>query len=377
MEGWLIVAGDLVRHGGMDRANLELARYLAVTEAVQVVAHRVDEELMAMPRVRVERVPRPWGRELLGQPLLARQGRRWAERLSRQGYRVIVNGANCDWPDVNWVHCVHNAYAAPLAGGPWQQLKIRLVHRRECRRERRVIGGARVVVCNSRRTAAAVQRYIGVPPERLRVVYLGIDPQEFPPVTAAERREMRRKLQWEERPWAVFVGQLGNRIKGFDLLYAAWQQLCQEPGWDANLAVVGTGPSLSAWKQRATAEGLGQRIRFLGFRPDVPAVLAAADLLVAPSRYDAYGLAVHEAVCRGLPVIVSAAMGISERFPPELDEWIVHQFDSPAELVERLRQWRSRLEDAAERFRPLAEQLRAYSWAEMARDFRRAVLEGT
>ncbi len=377
MAGWLIVAGDLVRHGGMDRANLELARFLAASEPVQVVAHRVDAELAAMPGVRVERVPRPWGRHLWGWPLLAWRGRRWAERLSREGYRVIVNGANCDWPDINWVHCVHNAYAAPATGGPWQRLKVLLMHRRECRRERRVIGAARVVVCNSRRTAADVQRYLGVPPERVRVVYLGIDPQEFPPVTAAERAEMRRKLQWEERPWAVFVGQLGNRIKGLDLLYAAWRQLCQEPGWDANLAVVGTGPTLAAWQRRAVAEGLDQRIRFLGFRPDVPAVLAAADLLVAPSRYDAYGLAVHEAVCRGLPVIVSAAMGISERFPPELAEWIVQKLDSPEELAERLRQWRSRLEDAAGRFRPLAEQLRAYSWADMARDFRRAVREGT
>ena len=42
------------------------------------------------------------------------------------------------------------------------------------------------------------------------------------------------------------------------------------------------------------------------FRGDVATVIAAADVLVHPARYEAYGLGVHEAICRGVPAIVTA-----------------------------------------------------------------------
>ncbi|MDK2408772.1 glycosyltransferase [Aphanizomenon sp. PH219] len=54
-------------------------------------------------------------------------------------------------------------------------------------------------------------------------------------------------------------------------------------------------------------------INFLGFRADVPNLLRAADCLVAPTRYEAYDLGVHEALCCGLPAIVSADAGVDER----------------------------------------------------------------
>ena len=116
--------------------------------------------------------------------------------------------------------------------------------------------------------------------------------------------DVRKSLGLADRPWVGFVGQLGNRVKGFDTLYAAWRQLCQRPEWDANLLVVGSGAELPAWQARATADGLAERIAFLGFRSNVSAALAACDAVAHPTRYDAYGLGVHEALCRGLPAIV-------------------------------------------------------------------------
>ena len=56
----------------------------------------------------------------------------------------------------------------------------------------------------------------------------------------------------------------------------------------------------------------------LGYCRDVVDLMAAADLLVHPARYEAYGLAVHEALCCGVPVIVSSAAGIAERMPANL-----------------------------------------------------------
>jgi glycosyltransferase involved in cell wall biosynthesis len=61
----------------------------------------------------------------------------------------------------------------------------------------------------------------------------------------------------------------------------------------------------------------GDRVRFLGFRTDVPEIPSALDGLVHP-RYEAAGLSVHEALCRGLPAIVTACAGVAERYPADL-----------------------------------------------------------
>ena len=54
------------------------------------------------------------------------------------------------------------------------------------------------------------------------------------------------------------------------------------------MIVVGQGAELPAWRRRATEAGVGHRIRFAGFRTDVPQILAALDGLVHPARYEAY-----------------------------------------------------------------------------------------
>ena len=236
--------------------------------------------------------------------------------------------------------------------------------------------GARVVVCNSRRTAADVVNRVGVEPDRVRVVYLGVDVSRFSPVTQTERTAARLQLGWDERPWVGFVGQLGNRVKGFDTLYAAWRELCRDPRWDANMAAVGGGADLPKWKAQAATDGLACRIRFLGYRTDVPDILAGCDALAHPARYDAYGMAVHEAICRGLPIVVSSAAGVSERFPSELADLIVPAPEDAGGLADRLWAWRRDLEAWPARVAGLGAALRAYTWDDMAAEFVAAVGEG-
>ena len=114
--GYALVSGDFVKTGGMDRANYALASYLARRgHPVHLVAHRADDDLMGQGPVAFHRVPKPLGSYLLAEPLLDRAGRRWAARVASAGGRVVVNGGNCAWGDVNWVHYVHAAW--PPRGG--------------------------------------------------------------------------------------------------------------------------------------------------------------------------------------------------------------------------------------------------------------------
>jgi glycosyltransferase involved in cell wall biosynthesis len=147
---------------------------------------------------------------------------------------------------------------------------------------------------------------------------------------------------------------------------AAWAALAGGGDWDLDLAVVGRGSEAAAWEERARAAGLGARCRFLGFRRDVPRLLAASDVLVAPTRYEAYGLGVQEALARGLPALVSAAAGVAERYPRELAALLVQDPNSAEELAARLRNWRAQAEALAPEVRALGARLRARTWDAMA-----------
>jgi glycosyltransferase involved in cell wall biosynthesis len=367
MRTWVLVTGDVTPWGGMDCANHALAAYLGRQEGTEVhlVTHRAADDLLALPSMRLHLVPRPRGSHLLGMPLLARTGRRWARRLAAErGARVIVNGGNCPWDDINWVHYVHAAWAPRAAASLVRRAKAGVLHRYDRAAERSIVPRARIVIANSERTRADVIERLGVPPERVRTVYYGTDSERFRPIGAAERAEARARLGWtDERPAVAFVGALGDRRKGFDTLFAAWRALADEQGWDARLVVVGAGAELDAWRARARAAGLGDSVVFLGFRDDVPTILAACDLLVSPTRYEAYGLNVHEALCRGLPALVSASAGVAERVPAGLRERLL--LDDPedaAALASRLRAWHCAPEAYRAAVAPLGQALRARTW---------------
>ena len=161
---WLIVAGDLTPLGGMDAANLALARYLASRDEIHLVTHRAWPDLAALPNVTVHRVWRPFGWHLLGAPLLSRTGQRVWRRLGTSNAQAIVNGGNCPIAGVNWVHYLHAADAPSSAGSLARRAKAALTRRRDLTAERAALRAARVVICNSRRTRDDVIQYVGVDP---------------------------------------------------------------------------------------------------------------------------------------------------------------------------------------------------------------------
>jgi glycosyltransferase involved in cell wall biosynthesis len=207
----------------------------------------------------------------------------------------------------------------------------------------------------------------GVEPSRAHVVYYGCDPVRFSAVGAADCTRAKTALGLSlDRPLVGFVGALGDRRKGFDTVFTAWTELCRRRAWDADLIVVGFGAELPDWQRRARDAGLHDRIHFTGERRDMPDVFAALDALVHPARYEAYGLSVHEALCRGVPALVSASAGVAEQYPQTLSELLIESPDDPVELFERLSTWRCN----SERFRslvvPLSEKLRLRTWDDMA-----------
>jgi glycosyltransferase involved in cell wall biosynthesis len=225
------------------------------------------------------------------------------------------------------------------------------------------------VISNSERTSGEIVEYFGVDPSRVHTVYLGADP-EWGLVTPDERAAGRHALQLgESRTLAAFVGGLGfDHRKGFDMLFEAWKRLCAKPGWDVDLLVAGSGPALPIWRNAVLQSGLSERIHLLGFSNQVKSVLAAVDLLVSPVRYEAYGLNVQEAICRGIPAMVSRSAGVAERYGSEFAPMLIRDPENVDELVQSLLSWRSKKEEWGARFRPFGDRLRSRSWHDTAAD---------
>jgi glycosyltransferase involved in cell wall biosynthesis len=310
---------------------------------------------------------RPLDRHLLGSPLLSRAGEQLWSRLKARGARGVVNGGNCVLPATNWVHYVHAAYEPQVAAAGVRRTRARYAHRRDLDAERRALREAHLIICNSRRTRADVIERVGVDQRRVRVVYYGTDTSSFGYATDAERTSARTTLMGGgTRPLVGFVGALGDRRKAFDTLFEAFTTLARRPRWDADLVVIGSGNELPAWRKRAAAAGLADRVRFLGFRSDVPALLAGLDGLVHPARYEAYGLAVHEAICRGVPALVNRTAGVAELYPGELADLLIDDPDDVHELAERLVRWRENLDRVRRMVAPFSASLASRSWDRMA-----------
>jgi glycosyltransferase involved in cell wall biosynthesis len=126
---------------------------------------------------------------------------------------------------------------------------------------------------------------------------------------AAEADAVRKELTGGTgRPIVLAVGRLAEQKDFASLIDAArqWTDLDPVP----LLAIAGTGPLAESLAERAAP--LGPAVRFLGPRPDVPFLLAAAGVFVLPSRWEGQPLILQEALAAGCRIVASRAGGIPD-----------------------------------------------------------------
>ncbi|MBX6330718.1 MAG: glycosyltransferase [Gemmatimonadaceae bacterium] len=133
------------------------------------------------------------------------------------------------------------------------------------------------------------------------------------PFRAGERAPLRRALAVRDDDLLlVAVGNL-YPVKGHAVLLRALATLHREHAdlrW--RLAIAGRGEEESALRAAAEREGIADRVHLLGYRGDVPDILAAADAFVMPSLSEGLPLALVEAMSASLPIVASDVGGIPE-----------------------------------------------------------------
>jgi glycogen synthase len=169
--------------------------------------------------------------------------------------------------------------------------------------ERRGMNAASAVICVSRMTAAvAVERY-GVKPEKIAVVYNGVD-----------TRPRRRSTSRRNRPEKVvlFLGRLTMQ-KGPEYFLAVAKKVLTLMD-NVKFIVAGSGDRFHSTVNQAAEMGIGHKVLFTGFLrgDDVARVFGMADVYVMPSVTEPFGIAPLEAISHGVPVIISKSSGVSE-----------------------------------------------------------------
>lgn len=209
-------------------------------------------------------------------------------RAAAFGVRPIVT---------TWQNAWYEPQATNEFGGPKRRQLMRLLDAVSGRFDRHVIAVSEHVASH---TAAQLH----VPSDRVSVIYNAVEPARYEPLDAAVLERTRRELgvRGSERV-LLTVGRLVPQKGQIDLILAMPSILRRVP--DAVLLIAGEGPLRDELRAQVGALELGDRVRLLGARGDVPALLQIADLFLFPSRYEGLSVALVEALSNGLPVVAS------------------------------------------------------------------------
>jgi glycosyltransferase involved in cell wall biosynthesis len=243
----------------------------------------------------------------LSRPWTVWQARRRLSRLlTRERFDAVI--CHSCWPHVVfgpgvrrrglplvfWAHDAH-------AGKHWLE--------RRARRTR-----PDLVLANSRFTQAAVPNlFAGV---RSEVLYLPVPAPDFAD-RERHRRRLREELQTPADATVIIQASRLERWKGHTQFLEALARLRHLAGWVCWVTGGAQRPQEEAYlaelRDLADGLGLGDRVRFLGQRNDVPRLLAAADIHCQPNMGpEPFGIAFVEALHAGLPVVTTALGGALE-----------------------------------------------------------------
>jgi len=157
------------------------------------------------------------------------------------------------------------------------------------------------IITVSQESARAITEAFGVPPEKIRVVYNGLDTKEFAPLPG-----------WPKKPNSlIFVGNSEDRKKGLLYLLQALRLLPEE----VTLTVVDGGAPHRSFAPLLTEKyKIGHRVHFTGkIGPgELARLYCSAEIAVVPSLYEGFGFPAAEAMACELPVVACAAGALPE-----------------------------------------------------------------
>ena len=315
----LIIARPFVFHGGVEQATAGLVAALVEHGyEVHLLSPRGQAPMRGVTLHALPLPPLPSAARVLAMAMSARLA------VARGSWDVVQSHERTLRQDVYRAgEGCHRAYLTSEDRGKSRGLYHRIV----LALERRVFAQTPQIVAIAKIGRSEIANLYGVPPERLAVVYNGVDLGRFHPANRSRfRGDARAEAGLPSSAFtALFVGS-GFARKG---LATAIEAIAAFPDRESRLVVVGKGDP-QPYQAIAARSGVGARIVWLGARSDLERWYAAADIVVLPSRYEPFGNVHLEALASGLPVVASARAGGAEVITEGVNGAVVDPVDSRA-----------------------------------------------
>lgn len=166
-------------------------------------------------------------------------------------------------------------------------------------------------VCVSQAVAEYSENIAGLPRQKLHVIHNGIDVERF---AGTQPMDLISLGVPPQRRVITFVGRLDAQ-KGLGwLLHLASRVFLKFPQHD--LMIVGHGPAQDVLQKVVDELRIRERVHFVGWRSNIPAILAASDVLVLPSQWEGMPNVLLEAMAAAKPVVASNVEGVGEILGP-------------------------------------------------------------
>jgi glycosyltransferase involved in cell wall biosynthesis len=170
-------------------------------------------------------------------------------------------------------------------------------------------------------TARRLEALFGWPRERIAVVHNGI---RLPSNPVPADPDLRAELLRGQRAIVLVPARL-DPLKGHEFLLKAARTL-----EGVQVVLAGDGPERARLEGLVDELALTERVSFLGFRDDMPRLLASADVVVLPSLAEGLPLSLLEAMAAGTPVVATAIGGTDEAIEDGVTGLLVPPSDVPA-----------------------------------------------
>ncbi len=296
----------LVRNGGLETRLLNYIRYFAEAgHQITVVVCKVDASIplpkgVAVRQVRLKWVPKPLRLYFLDRAL--------RHIILPSDFDLSISMGRTSHQDMVVCPGTHLGYLRALGKRFWSPMDWLNVHM-----DRLAYARSKVILAASEMMAEEMRELYGVPAEKIRVLHPPADVGRFHPAGKSERQAWRERHGFSPERRSLLLLTTGNRLKGYAFALEVMRLLKDEP---IELIVAGMTPMATDLPN----------VRFVGYANRPEELLWAADALIVPSLYEAFGQVVAESLACGTPVVVSHRVGAKHLVIPGLGR-VVEQFD--------------------------------------------------
>lgn len=335
----LLAFPECHKRGGVERIMYECAEFLATrNHNVQVLANEVDDNLLRYTNLTKHDTQAK-------KTLWFLSGLRYYLAATRQASKLdfdVMNTHGCVAPvgGVPWVQSVHRAWldvSRGLRPNPVQRFRQRinplhpilLMLEREHFAKRQY----RKVIVTTSDVRSDLQRLYSVPDSDVEIVPNGFNPIEFNLENRIHNRSrMRHKLGFTDRQFVLLFAANELERKGF---YTLLRSLSRLRDADVVALVVGRYDSVEA-KRAVDEHNICDKILLCGSTSDIAQYHAAADAFILPTKYEAFCLAILEALGSGLPVVTTEVPGAYNAIVENVNGLLVRNPEDDVQLASKI-----------------------------------------